>query len=411
MKNTIDVVIAKSFSNKYFYCALLLLSVAPYAQAQQDNFTSPTRSNDAVKNKSRVGMLERAQACLRRVVQLAHKQGMLELIPLVQQAVHATDVKTWSAEKFLKACEQARLVVERSKKMLSRDDYQGIKNELDEVSKKFVVRDVAAVLACVNGAQDPVSELIVDNQLLDAADRSKNNILEQVAAVVETVAAATADHQPSSIVMRDNSGNFSAGTINANLIGIATKAAVAENFAGKLAGEVVGTQFATTVVNAVSNNVPHAIVRRDDAGNFAANNIAANVVTAQTFNGAFHGVFHGTIAGVADCLDCSSDARGVTNVRDCELGLDFINDLRPVSYQVKTENNSARKRYGIVAKEVGSVVKKHQAAQFGGYHYDAKADTHALRYNDFFAPMIRAIQELSAHVQELKGQLKTFKKR
>ena len=56
MKNTIDVVIAKSFSNKYFYCALLLLSVAPYAQAQQDNFTSPTRSNDAVKNKSRVGM-------------------------------------------------------------------------------------------------------------------------------------------------------------------------------------------------------------------------------------------------------------------------------------------------------------------------------------------------------------------
>jgi hypothetical protein len=64
-----------------------------------------------------------------------------------------------------------------------------------------------------------------------------------VASTVTTVAAATASNTPSTLVLRDSSGNFSAGTITANLTGTAT------NFSGSLSGEVTGTQSTTVLSN------------------------------------------------------------------------------------------------------------------------------------------------------------------
>jgi hypothetical protein len=81
---------------------------------------------------------------------------------------------------------------------------------------------------------------------------------------------ATSANTPSAIVRRDASGNFSAGTITANLNGNATSATA---FSGSLAGEVTGTQAATVVSNAVATNTANRIVRRDGSGNFAAGTI------------------------------------------------------------------------------------------------------------------------------------------
>jgi hypothetical protein len=81
---------------------------------------------------------------------------------------------------------------------------------------------------------------------------------------------ATSANTPSAIVRRDASGNFSAGTITANLNGNATSAT---SFSGSLAGEVTGTQAATVVSNAVATNTANRIVRRDGSGNFAAGTI------------------------------------------------------------------------------------------------------------------------------------------
>lgn len=65
-----------------------------------------------------------------------------------------------------------------------------------------------------------------------------------IATSVNDTQAATNSNSPSTIVKRDGSGNFSAGTITANLSGNAT------NFTGSLSGEVSGTQSTTAISNA-----------------------------------------------------------------------------------------------------------------------------------------------------------------
>ncbi|MEQ1854097.1 MAG: SUMF1/EgtB/PvdO family nonheme iron enzyme, partial [Chthoniobacteraceae bacterium] len=108
--------------------------------------------------------------------------------------------------------------------------------------------------------------------------------------------AATNLNTASTLVKRDGSGNFSAGTITAALNGnalSATTAASTTNFTGSLAGNVTGTQGATvvasvggvsagnvaggaTLANAATNlNTASAIVRRDASGNFSAGTITA----------------------------------------------------------------------------------------------------------------------------------------
>ncbi|MFC1842388.1 beta strand repeat-containing protein [Candidatus Dependentiae bacterium] len=138
------------------------------------------------------------------------------------------------------------------------------------------------------------------------------NVAGQTAANVAaaTVLAnnATSSNTASAIVRRDGSGNFSAGTITANLVGnvtgnltgnadtatSATTAGTAINFSGALAGDVIGNQTTTTVAlvggqtaasvaaatvlanNATSNNTANTIVRRDASGNFTTNMITIN---------------------------------------------------------------------------------------------------------------------------------------
>ena len=65
-----------------------------------------------------------------------------------------------------------------------------------------------------------------------------------------TVAAdASTANTANKLVARDANGDFSAGTITANLAGNATTATTATNFSGSLAGDISGTQGATELAN------------------------------------------------------------------------------------------------------------------------------------------------------------------
>ncbi len=139
----------------------------------------------------------------------------------------------------------------------------------------------------------------------------------QSAATVASGAAlangATNGNVANTIVKRDPSGNFAAGTITATLNG---NAASATNFSGSLAGDVGGTQSATLVSSvggqsaasvasgaslangATNGNVANAIVKRDPSGNFAAGTISAalngNATSATNFSGSLAGDVGGT---------------------------------------------------------------------------------------------------------------------
>ncbi|HEX2977561.1 MAG TPA: hypothetical protein VHO47_00350 [Candidatus Babeliales bacterium] len=124
---------------------------------------------------------------------------------------------------------------------------------------------------------------------------------------------ATTINSANTLVARDASGNFSAGTINANLVGnvtgnvignaaTATSAASATNFTGALSGNVTGTQAATVVAfvggqtasaiaagavaanSATNSNTANTIVKRDASGNFNAGTINANLTGAASLN-------------------------------------------------------------------------------------------------------------------------------
>ena len=106
----------------------------------------------------------------------------------------------------------------------------------------------------------------------------------QVSTSVDDTTAATDANTASTIVKRDVSGNFSAGTITASLSGNATSATTATNFSGSLSGDVTGTQSATVVssvggktasqvstsvddtIAATSSNTASTIVKRDASG-------------------------------------------------------------------------------------------------------------------------------------------------
>ncbi len=113
-----------------------------------------------------------------------------------------------------------------------------------------------------------------------------------VAAATVLANAATSANTVSAIVKRDSSGNFSAGTITASLMGNATTATTATNFSGSLVGDVTGTQGATVVstvggqtaaniaagavlANAgTSANTVSTLVLRNGSGNFSASAIS-----------------------------------------------------------------------------------------------------------------------------------------
>jgi len=107
----------------------------------------------------------------------------------------------------------------------------------------------------------------------------------------------------------------------------------------------------------------------------------------------------------------TSDVRVKSDILDTNLGLNFINDLRPVSYFMSlTEEysplNNVRK-YGLIAQEVKETYQKYTES-FAGWSLESEVDEDSLQvlsYTEFISPMIKAIQELSAKVDELESRM------
>ena len=137
----------------------------------------------------------------------------------------------------------------------------------------------------------------------------------------------------------------------------------------------------------------------------------------------------------------TSDCRSKKNIKDLPYGLSFINLLRPVSYKWKPQADKLDKNGNLI--EEGEKNHSHQRTMFGllgqqvkgaldklglnyndfaGYSdqeyenrdnpdwkksYTMEDKTIQLTYDDFIAPLIKSVQELSAEVTELKSKLKT----
>ena len=115
----------------------------------------------------------------------------------------------------------------------------------------------------------------------------------------------------------------------------------------------------------------------------------------------------------------SSDLRKKRNIKDDTLGLDFINDLRTVKFQWKPSNELPKEcddyseennmdtdvvMHGFIAQEVKSSLDKVGVDTFSGWSVKEDGMQHVSR-EMFVVPLIKAVQELSAEVKELKAKL------
>jgi len=118
-----------------------------------------------------------------------------------------------------------------------------------------------------------------------------------------------------------------------------------------------------------------------------------------------------------------SDGRFKKDVKEDVSGLEFIRQLRPVSYTVDNAalnkflhvrdssiNSSQAKNVpvrqtGFIAQEVEALVKKTGYVFSGVDTPENENDPYGIRYSEFVVPLVKAAQELSAQVQELSAEV------
>lgn len=118
----------------------------------------------------------------------------------------------------------------------------------------------------------------------------------------------------------------------------------------------------------------------------------------------------------------TSDAREKTSIEDSDLGLDFINMLRPVKYKmingVKKQNDEngnpvenlpgTRWHYGLIAQELKEVldVSNLDSAMWAvdGFESDPNG-LQSISYDQMIAPLIKSVQQLSETIEILENRL------
>ena len=134
-------------------------------------------------------------------------------------------------------------------------------------------------------------------------------------------------------------------------------------------------------------------------------------------------------SGTLSWAAASSDIRLKKNIEDNSLGLDFINDLNTVKFNWKTfkelkETNPELSHYkpdsrdqteddlilpkpgmqlSLIAQELKEVLSKHDHEDFKGHTTDVH-DVQEVNREEFIMPLIKAVQELSARVEELEKE-------
>jgi len=101
-----------------------------------------------------------------------------------------------------------------------------------------------------------------------------------------------------------------------------------------------------------------------------------------------------------------SDIRLKEEIANSDLGLAFVNKLRPVSYKLKADPKH-QKGYGFIADEVDQIIESGSSLVY--YEPDWKVGDESgfktIHYPSYIAVLTKAIQELSAQVEELKKQI------
>jgi hypothetical protein len=275
---------------------------------------------------------------------------------------------------------------------------------------------------------DPAAENKVQafaNQFTNSDATLGNRILIDNQLKAETTSVFSSDTGAYLSYCRKASGN--AATPTATQANSFIHASVAQAYDGSNWGNVAFSQFRLEGSPAAGStpgswsvgttpsgsNVSVARIQVDKDGNFTP--VLDNAYTCGSNALRWSSVWaaNGTIQ--------TSDARTKTDVMPSALGLDFICSLSPVSYKWKVggkelvfdkiskdyktvDRPGYRTHFGLLAQDVKAVLDE-AGVDFGGWVLTDKDDPEsqqALRYDQFIAPLIKAVQELTHRVETLE---------
>jgi trimeric autotransporter adhesin len=93
----------------------------------------------------------------------------------------------------------------------------------------------------------------------------------------------------------------------------------------------------------------------------------------------------------------TSDKRAKKDIQDVTQGLAFIKSLRPVEFKLKEGNDHVD--FGFLAQDIEALLgTKYNILGIGG----DKDRTLSLRYTDFIAPLVKAVQEQQDIIEQQK---------
>jgi hypothetical protein len=147
-------------------------------------------------------------------------------------------------------------------------------------------------------------------------------------------------------------------------------------------------------------------------------NAAAYGNGAELYNataiGAFARVYMGNAVRIGDSrveliygavnFTSESDIRVKKDIQDIGYGLGFIKQLRPVQFRRKNGND--RIDFGFIAQDIETLL----GTGYNVLGIDGDTDRMlSLRYTDFIAPMVKAMQEQQAQIDEQKAMIEELK--
>lgn len=103
----------------------------------------------------------------------------------------------------------------------------------------------------------------------------------------------------------------------------------------------------------------------------------------------------------------TSDRREKKDIYNTDLGLDFINKLRPVSYRWNTGvDNDVH--YGLIAQEAEqAIADSGNTEKTSIVTHDEATDRYGVRYSELISPLIKAVQELYKRLMGVEAHQST----
>ena len=100
-----------------------------------------------------------------------------------------------------------------------------------------------------------------------------------------------------------------------------------------------------------------------------------------------------------------SDKRDKTDINQLDLGLDFVDSLKPVKFKWKTRDGNGKDgsyEHGFIAQDLQQI-QKDKDADYLGLVMDSNPERLEASYGKLVPILVRAIQELKQEIKELKG--------